>query len=214
MKPWIQKNKVYWKDKNFVLSLVISFSFLLLSFVINFYAGTYANVRASSSVTDIVLSNTHAYDVDAIFIYGPFLLWLFVFILGMQEPKKIPFIVKSIALFLIIRSIFITLTHIGPFPTDPTAIIASGSVLIKRFTFGADLFFSAHTGLPFLMALVFWNNKYLRYVFIATSIFFGIVVLLGHYHYSIDVLSAFFITYSIYHIARIFFKKDYTLFSS
>jgi hypothetical protein len=43
---------------------------------------------------------------------------------------------------------------------------------------------------------------------------FGIVVLLGHLHYSIDVLSAFFITYSIYHICELFFKTDKKIFDS
>ena len=35
---------------------------------------------------------------------------------------------------------------------------------------------------------------------------------MAHFHYSIDVLSAFFITYTIYHLARFFFEKDYLLF--
>jgi hypothetical protein len=35
---------------------------------------------------------------------------------------------------------------------------------------------------------------------------------LAHLHYSIDVLSAFFITYTISHIACVFFKKDLLLF--
>ena len=42
----------------------------------------------------------------------------------------------------------------------------------------------------------------LRYLFLAWSVFFGIVVLLGHLHYTIDVLSAFFITYGIVDIAK------------
>ncbi|MEI8091030.1 MAG: phosphatase PAP2-related protein [bacterium] len=74
--------------------------------------------------------------------------------------------------------------------------------------FGADLFFSGHTGLPFLFALIFWNNKWMRYLFVLTAIYFGAIVLLGHLHYSIDVLSAFFITYTIRHINEFLWKKD------
>ena len=82
----------------------------------------------------------------------------------------------------------------------------------KKLTSGGDLFFSSHTGLPFLAALLFWEHKIYRYIFLALSLIFGAVVLLGHLHYSIDVFSAFFITYGIYHISRTFFKKDLKLF--
>ena len=77
-----------------------------------------------------------------------------------------------------------------------------------------DLFFSGHTGIPFLMALMFWNYKPLRYTFLCFSLFFAVVVLLGHLHYSIDVLAAFFITYAIFDICKFFFKKDWALFQS
>ncbi len=204
-KDIIYKWKIYTLNKNYIYTLIISFVFLFISFGINFIAGTYATESASMPVTDIILSNTKAYDVDVIFIYGPMIFWLFVTLLLIANPKKIPFTIKSIALFVIIRSIFISLTHIGPFPTQIPLDIGN---VINKFTFGGDLFFSGHTGLPFLMALLFWENKHLRYLFIFSSIFFGTVVLLGHLHYSIDVLSAFFITYTIYHISKYFFKKN------
>jgi hypothetical protein len=179
---------------------------LISSLVLNFYAGIYATEKVSSSVTDIVLDNIPVFDVDMVFIYGPWALWLIVTGLLLREPKKIPFTLKSIALFVFIRSIFITLTHIGPFPDAITVNYASE--LVKRFTFGGDLFFSAHTGLPFLMALIFSENRYLKWFFILLAIFFGVIVLLGHLHYSIDVLAAFFITYSIYAMAKVLFKND------
>ena len=202
-----RKYKIHFTDREFIFSVFFGLLLLLTSFVINFYAGTYATENASSHVQDIILSNIPVFDVDATFIYGPLFLWLFVAIILFYEPKKIPFVLKSIALFILVRSIFITLTHIGPFP-DQIIVSADPSKWVSKFTFGGDLFFSAHTGLPFLMSLVFWDNKYFRWIFFAAAIFFGIIVLLGHMHYTIDVLSAFFITYTIYHIALVFFKKD------
>ena len=206
-----KRYKYHFTDKTFVLSVLIALTFLVLSLVINFYAGTYATERASNAVQDIILSNIPVFNVDLIFVYGPLVLWLFVAILILYEPKRIPFLLKSVALFVIIRAVFITLTHIGPFP-DQITLDISPNGWINHFIFGGDLFFSAHTGLPFLMALVFWDNKLLRVIFVVSAVFFGIIVLLGHLHYSIDVLSAFFITYSIYHIATVFFKKDKTYF--
>jgi membrane-associated phospholipid phosphatase len=79
---------------------------------------------------------------------------------------------------------------------------------------GNDLFFSGHTGLPFLLALMFWkHDPTSRTIFLGFSILFATVVLMGHIHYSIDVLSAFFITYGIFHICKFLFKKEWELFS-
>jgi hypothetical protein len=181
------------------------------SLIINFYAGTYATESASNPVTDIVLSNTRVYDLDGFFVFGPVVMIVFVALLCVIRPQKLPLILKSTALFVVIRSVFISITHIGPFPDQMT--IVTGANIIKDFTFGGDLFFSAHTGLPFLMALIFYKNKTLRYLFIGIAVLFGGVVLLSHRHYSIDVLSAFFITYTIYNIALRLFKKDVVLFN-
>ncbi len=199
-----------WRDKKFLISVGVSFLFLIAAIVISFFAITYATESASSPVTDIILSNIPVFDVDGIFVYGPMFFWvLIVGYLIFFEPKKIPFALKSIALFIIIRSVFIILTHIGPFPTR-LQIDASGIFGIL-FSSGNDFFFSGHTGLPFLMALVFWDNKCLRNLCIAVSIFFGAIVLMAHLHYSIDVLAAFFITYTIFHVAQKIFKRDWQL---
>ena len=205
MKALKSTYSLHFKDKSFVWSLVFSIVLLLVSLYISFYAGLYATRVASQPVTDIVLSNIRVYDIDWAFIYGPWIFWFLTSLLVIAKPSRIPFIIKNISLFVLVRSVFITLTHIGPFPTQE---IIPATKLISDFTSGGDLFFSAHTGLPYLMALIFWDEKVLRVVFILTAMFFGAVVLMGHLHYSIDVLSAFFITYTIYHIAEIIFKKD------
>ncbi len=205
------KNLAYLKSKKYAIAIIDGFILLGLALVANFYAGTFATFRAGNSVQDIVLSNIPVFDVQDIFVYGPVIMWVVLLVYCFNKPHQIPFILKSIALFIIIRSTFVSLTHIGPYP-DRLIMGADSPDWIKLFTFGGDLFFSAHTGLPFLLALIFWKEKALRILFIATSIFFGIIVLMGHLHYSIDVLSAFFITYTIYHISVWLFKNDFAMF--
>ncbi len=204
MKKLLHKYKTLFSNKEYVTSFILTFVLLIGSLIINYYAGIYATEKASNAVTDIILSNTRVYDLDWLFIYAPIVMWVFITFLCFSAPKRLPFALKSVALFTIIRAIFISLTHIGPF--YPQLVL--DSTIVNKFTFGGDLFFSGHTGLPFLMALVFWNDKRLRILFILLSIMFGIVVLLSHLHYSIDVFSAFFITYTIYHISAFLFKKD------
>ncbi|MFA6392910.1 MAG: phosphatase PAP2-related protein [Candidatus Paceibacterota bacterium] len=204
------KYKHYFSKKEFIISFISSIIFLFVAVLINFYAGTYAAKSASLPVTDIILSNIRPFDVDGFFVYAPIFLFIFMLMLCLSNPRKIPFVTNSLSLFIIIRSVFISLTHIGPFPTQ--AMMNNSNIFVNKFTFGGDLFFSGHTGIPFLLALIFWQNRTLRYFLLAYSIFMGIIVLLGHYHYSIDVLSAFFITYTIFHMALYLFKKDREMF--
>lgn len=195
-------------NRKFLELFLVGVFLLSASLVINFYAGNYATEKASAPVTDIVLSNTRVYDFDFIFVYGAIAFWILVGIFLLHHPHRIPFVLSSIALFIIIRAIFISVTHIGPFPGQ--LIVESN--LLSKLTFAGDLFFSGHTGLPFLMALIFWDNIRVRLLCIASSVLFGIAVLLAHMHYTIDVLSAFFITYSIYRLAEIFFRRSHQMF--
>ena len=209
----IKKHKLCWSQKSFLFSAFSAFLFLASSLIINYTAGNYAIKNAGNGVTDIILDNLPIMDVDGIFIYGAILFGLFIVVLLVKEPKQIPFIIKSIALFIFIRAIFISLTHIGPvISSDSQQISIIQNIISRNLIFGADYFFSGHTGLPFLMALSFWSNKYLRNLFLAASFIFGFSALAGHYHYSIDVFAAFFVSYGIFHIARKFFAKDYEIF--
>lgn len=208
MKKYFKHFKLHFSDQDFLRSILTALFLFAIGLVLNYYAGSYAVEKESVSVTDIILSNTQPHDVDEIFVYGSYLMVGFILFLGFRKLNTLPFIVETVALFVMIRSVFISLTHIKPFPSR----IIIDSDILSKVSFGGDLFFSGHTGLPFLMALIFWNVPFLRYTFLFLSVFFAVIVLLGHLHYSIDVLSAFFITYSIYHIALRFFKKDYKLF--
>jgi hypothetical protein len=101
------------------------------------------------------------------------------------------------------------MTHVGNFSTQAASTFGPA---ITRSFFGSDFFFSGHAGAPFLMALIFWDAPLLRYIFLAWSVFFSVIVLLGHLHYTIDVAAAYFITYGIYHIARWLFWREHGLF--
>ncbi|MCX6752211.1 MAG: phosphatase PAP2-related protein [Candidatus Nomurabacteria bacterium] len=209
----MQSYKTYFTDKSFLLSFLGGILLLAISLYIQFFVSGYVNSLPSAPVTDLILSNTRVYDVDLIFVYGSVLLLFVGIFVGLKSVNYAPFIMKSVALFTMIRSVFVSLTHISAFPTHVviSSVFFNKEVFNGIFT-GNDLFFSGHTGLPFLLALIFWDNKKLRCVFLGFSFTFAIVVLLGHIHYSIDVLSAFFITYGIFQICKFLFKKDWELF--
>jgi membrane-associated phospholipid phosphatase len=195
-------------EDKYYTSLLEAILLFFISVYATHIASRFAEVKASNYVEDIVLSNTRVYDFEFLFVHGAIMLTLFVVALAIRFKKVAPFLIKAVSLFIIVRALFVSMTHIGPYPTK----LDLESRLLDFITSGNDLFFSGHTGLPFLIALIFWNHLYLRIIFIVAAVTNGIIVLLSHLHYTIDVFAAFFITYTIFHIAKKLFKKDYQRF--
>jgi len=208
MKNIIAKHGTLWSNRFFAISVIASLLLFAGSLFVNYRAILYSTANAGNATTDILLENLPLVNTDIVFSEGAMIFAILIAALLLIEPKTIPFALKSIALFILIRAVFVTMTHLAPYPDHITSDFGS----MRYFSAGADLFFSGHTGLPFLMALMFWENKYLRAFFIIASIIAAVAVLLGHLHYTIDVFSAYFIAFGIYHISLKFFPKDYKIF--
>ena len=202
-------NKHFWKHKEVHRSIYASLLLLGISIVINHFASLYTDKSAGAHVTDILLDNLRVRNVNFIVNEVAWVFIWFVVFLLLIKPQRIAYVLKNIALFIFIRSIFISLTHLGPIPDHS---FLNKHDFLTSIASGNDMFFSGHTGMPYLLALIFWDNKNLRYIFIFASILFGATMILGHLHYSIDVFAAFFIAHSIYMVGRQFFPKDYKLF--
>jgi hypothetical protein len=138
MRHFIEKHRSFSSQKSFLFSAHLSFLFLASRLIVNYAAGNYATEKASNGVTDIILDNLPIMDVDGIFIYGAILFGVFVVILLILEPKQIPFIIKSVALFDFVRAIIISLTHLGPIPGG---LPLSSNSILRNLIFGADYFF-------------------------------------------------------------------------
>jgi membrane-associated phospholipid phosphatase len=211
MKKIAVRHKACWIEKGFFKSVLLGVVLLLLSVIFNHFASEYATSRASGPVSDLLLDNLPVVNVDFVVNEGAVLFGYFIVAVIFLRPKRIPFVIKSIALFVLIRAIFITFTHLGPIPEHS---YIDTTEMFSGLATGGDYFFSGHTGMPFLMALFFWQDRRLRFSFLAISVLFAVSVILGHLHYSIDVFAAFFITYTIYVMAKRFFRRDYSLFLS
>lgn len=209
MKKILQRHVHFWTNSSHRNNAFLGFFVFGISLIVNHFASIYALNHASDSVSDILLNILPVVNVDIIFIEGAIFFSMFIVALLLVEPKRTPIVLKTIALFIFVRSFFVILTHIGPYPTKA---LIDYTAAITMFTSGSDLFFSGHTGLPFLFALIFWEEYHLRLFFLFCSIVAALSVLFGHLHYSIDVFAAYFITYTIYHIAQKIFKKDFECF--
>lgn len=208
----VRRYKETWFDKHFRFSAPVSVAAFVGALLINFWAIDQATDNAGSRVEDIILSHIPIFEVDGLFVYGTFVVVGFTILLLLAQPKRIPFALHGLTLFILIRSAFTLMTHLGsPLPSYDSDF---GETITSAF-FGADQFFSGHTGMPLLGALAYWGvDNRVRNIFLAATGYFVVIVLLGHIHYTIDVASAFFITYGIYHLALWLFPKERALFMS
>lgn len=197
------------QDSHYLWTTLLGISLLLFSFIAANQAGIYASQVAGQQVDDLILHYLPMQNVTFIHVYAALFFWISFTAYIIFHPEKIPFVTKSAALFILVRSAFICLTHLGA-PTNELAIPEN---LASFFLFDGDLFFSGHVGGPFLLMLLFWDNKKIRYLCFLASVFFACIVLIGHIHYSIDVFAAPFITYGVYALSCAFFAKDYRLFT-
>ena len=211
MENVLRKHGTLWSQASFLMTALLGFLMLAAAIGATYWANNYTLAHASNKVTDMLLDNIPTINVNFIFSEGAITFVIIVAALLLYEPKRIPFALKMMAIFIAIRSVFLILTHIAP--PDHASFIDTTDYIYK-ISSGDDLFFSLHTGLPFLLATAFWNDKYLKYFFLVSTLIGATSVLLGHLHYSIDVFSAPFIAFGVFHISRWFFKKDYKLFSA
>lgn len=196
------------------MHLGISLVLFLLSLLFTYMATTFTKTYTGYVVPDILLDNLPVLEVGFIFFQGAALFVLIVCGIGVYQPKYIPFALESTALFFFVRSLFMVMTHLTAPNVEYYNYIHSEHH-IKEILFtissGNDLFFSGHAGYPFLYALIFWHMPKLRYFFLICSAIGASAVILGHLHYSIDVFSAFFITFGVFEISKKFFAKEYKL---
>jgi hypothetical protein len=191
-------------------SLYEGILFLIVALVAQIFAGQYSAKSATNIVGDVFLDNLPIVDFTRIIVDGAFFVTILSTILLVLKPKHLLFALKVVSLFIVIRSFFVTLTHLGIYPNQ---IVLGDSPMDRLYTLlnmQDGFFFSGHTGMPFLLALIFWYEKPWRYLFIAVSLVFAAVVLFAHVHYSIDVFAAPFITYGIFKFAELeLFRRDY-----
>ena len=212
----LREHKGFWtpaRKRSMYMGLVL----IVLSIIIQVIFGHYSFNHSlhAEPASDIFLDNLPVLNLGFIIVGGAIALWIAAIGVFIVHPRYLLFSAKAIALFIISRAFFFSLTHIGPYPNNiPPSIHNTGYRFYHLITFQGNFFYSGHTGFPFLLALIFWDNKWLRRLFIALTVFFGATVLLAHVHYSIDVFSAPFIVYGMFIMTTKLFPADYELFSS
>ncbi len=206
------EHKHFWRENTY--PFIGSALFFVFALMLQHFAYSYIDNRAiTTHVGDLLLDNLPTVDLDFLVVQAALLISALVGWLFFRHPRYLIFSLKTLALFIIVRSFFISLTHLGANLHQITLDSNSLGFGMYDFLYNAknDFFFSGHVGSPFMFGLIFWKKTIWRNIFFAASFILGATMLLAHMHYSIDVFAAPFITYGIFVVAKKVFKKDYQL---
>lgn len=195
--------KEAWKDPRFrIKTLAGSFVLIALLASLPFFF-TIIEQREGSTLNDWLLKRIPPVDVSVITFI---IIWGMTFFICFRSAQKPAiFVVMMLSLVLLLLSRMLTIWFIplnppeGLIPLkDPISSIFYGGtqVFITK-----DLFYSGHTSTQFLIFLCLERKKD-KILALAATLLVGMLVLIQHVHYTIDVVAAFVLTYFIYLLGR------------
>ncbi|MBU6262933.1 MAG: hypothetical protein KGO00_08050 [Bacteroidetes bacterium] len=190
-KAWQERR---FRNKTIIALLLVT---IILTLLPTFFA--FIEKREGMVLQDYLLDAIPAMDVS---IPTFIIIWTVVILVLYriyQNPRLFLVVAYGFILMCLARILTISLLPLNP-PTgiitlqDPIANIAYGGngIFITK-----DLFYSGHTGNMFLFFLCL-EAKWDKIITLTASFLIGLLVLIQHIHYSIDVFAAFIFTYFIY----------------
>jgi hypothetical protein len=196
-----------------VLAGVIVFLFAAYGFYMNL--GWYADNRVLPVSSDWLLDRLPIVNVVPLLSWG--WLGLHAYAVGtalLYYPRKLPFLFFLLGVYLCVRTVFVFLSPIGA----PESILhmseldALFPLVAGVYTFQNEFIFSGHTAMPFLFAL-FFETRLQKGIMLAGSAVMAAAVLLTRNHYTVDVISAWFMGYAIFVLSRrLYFHFLFPLF--
>lgn len=199
-------NNYFKKLRKYSIEILISLFLIFLAVFVSIKSSSYAENRQCNSLDDIILNLIPPIkEFSILFVFWPSIVCLVLIVyLLFFKMNRILETSFQISLIYIIRSITITLVSLCP--PKKTLLPYLTNYVGNPYIFNNDLFFSGHVALPFLCYLIFRKEKIGKF-FLFSSILMAITVLAIHAHYSIDVVGAFFISYSSFKIGEEILKK-------
>lgn len=197
--------------KSVLDNVLFARAYFLFGLFVYMLGGNYLDSLDLKPIYDPILEKIPIVDVGVfatyglVFIYGASFIYLKP-LLGGKKEAEFWFILSS---SFIVRTFFCLITAFGPplgfFPIEEKGLY----FLLKKagLVFQNDLFFSGHTAAPFGFFL-FFDDKTAKIIFLIGTAVMGILMLLLHHHYVIDVLAApvfIWAVYSFFHYR--FFKQ-------
>jgi hypothetical protein len=206
------------KARTFWARAAGSFAFRIAAYDAMVFMALYAEARAAPSLPDPLVAWVPYVEPVARYNY---VLWLLAYVpvalvLLKRDGDRFVRYMVSAGLLALVRGACILATGLGPVHgpdlhagMDDATRWSAFLRLITPFGFfdpdgGArvaltkDLFFSGHTATTFLLLLYVWRWSDLRRVMLLAHALVVASVFLAHLHYTIDVIGAYAITFSLF----------------
>ena len=196
-----------WKIPSFKWKLWSGLVILALIFMALPFFFQAIEARNGYFFADLFLQWLPAYNVSvAVF----FLIWSCCLILVLRifrDPMIMLVTLWAYNGVTLLRMACIGLISLNP----PAGLIPMADPITNQF-YGAhyithDLFFSGHTTTVFLIFLCLKKKKDRLYALFA-SVILGLLLLIQHVHYTVDVIAAPVFTYAVFRLALLFTEKE------
>lgn len=193
-------NKIF--KQKFLTSLIL---FIVVLIFLPFFF-QYIEKRNGIILNDFILKSIQPVDVSTAIFFIIWTISILMIVRAIHKPTIFILLLTSFTLLTVSRIISIYFVVLNP-PADlivlkdPLSNFFYGTTFITK-----DLFYSGHTATMFLMFLCL-EKKIEKFMALLACFFVGILVLVQHVHYSVDVLVAPFFTYMIYRFAKYWVAK-------
>lgn len=182
----------------FILSILITLSFTVL---FNWFFD-FVEARKGAYINDYILNILPSYNVSWIVFFFLYSGIFFGIYYHLSHPKTILVIFQTYIIVSLVRICTITLLPLEP----PDGYIPLREPFVQLFTSGGriiskDLFFSGH--MSTILSLYFASHRrFVKTFLLFCSCMVGVMVLIQHVHYTIDVIFAIPATYIIYRFTK------------
>jgi len=196
-----EKWKLAWQKPIFRKKIIAGFVLVLIILALFPLFFQTIEKRNGSVLDDWILIRIPSYDVS-IFVF--LIIWattLLVLVRAIQSPDIAMQFIWAYVFLCLLRMISITVIPLNPpdklLPMiDPISNAFYGKKYITK-----DLFFSGHTSTIFLNFLCL-RKKSDKMIALTGTIIAGILLLIQHVHYTIDVIAAPLFTFLVYWLAK------------
>ncbi len=190
------------KRRFFVCMIILAFVLAIFPFFL-----AYIEKRNGLEVNDVLLLQLAPHDVSVPIFLIIWSVTVFTITRAIRQPAQFLTLAYSFLILCVSRLITISLVPLNPphglIPLhDPITGIFYGKNFITK-----DLFFSGHTANQFLLFLCL-EKKTDKLLALTATILVGLLVLIQHVHYTLDVLAAPLFTYGCYVIGKRLALRD------
>jgi hypothetical protein len=202
---WRENWKSAWKSNAFRLYLSLIFvAFIGLILVYGRFLD-YIETRPGSILSDPLLNLFTPLEVTW-FTFGIIYISVILTLIRLSwQPFQLLITLQTYILIAMARMVSMYLIPLDP----PPLLIPLEDPFVQSFSSGVltrDLFFSGHTSTMFLLFLSCTSRK-MKFFFLICTIFVGLLVLVQHVHYSIDVVAAPFYAFTCYELSSFLITK-------